>query len=321
MPIGEGLPSSDRSPLRNGSTATRCRQQGPKEGSRGKDISKLRMPNFLDIPFKVCRNLSSGDLKAILEAIRALQECKIDLDALPLALASPLKVLTNADYVTYSETDLTKNQHRAFFSFKPPQLPVIMSRYLAHMDSHPFWALETKYFETNVVQASDIFSFRQLREFPIFKESLHPAECQQLMRGGFHINNVLIRVGARRSGKTPFGERERERMIVFLSHFRHIYSLARTRSTERLTPRERLIQGFSGLTPKQVEVAVWLAEGKSNAVIAQLLGISVEGVKYHLRAIFQGLGVEDRLSAALVAREHQPDTVFSKATTIVRPLV
>ncbi len=68
----------------------------------------------MDIPFQVCRNLSSSDLKMLLEAIRDLQERKPHLDSLPLMLELPLKTLTNADYITYSETDLSSDQHRAF---------------------------------------------------------------------------------------------------------------------------------------------------------------------------------------------------------------
>jgi DNA-binding NarL/FixJ family response regulator len=46
-----------------------------------------------------------------------------------------------------------------------------------------------------------------------------------------------------------------------------------------------------------------LAQARTNAVIAELLGISVGTVKLHVRAILAKLGVEDRAQAALVALE------------------
>jgi DNA-binding NarL/FixJ family response regulator len=50
-------------------------------------------------------------------------------------------------------------------------------------------------------------------------------------------------------------------------------------------------------------VLALLAEARSNAVIAELLGISVGTVKLHVRSVLAKLGVEVRAQAALVALE------------------
>jgi two-component system NarL family response regulator len=57
------------------------------------------------------------------------------------------------------------------------------------------------------------------------------------------------------------------------------------------------------LTSRENTVVELLAQARSNAVIAQLLGISVGTVKLHVRSILAKLGVEDRAQAALVALE------------------
>ena len=46
-----------------------------------------------------------------------------------------------------------------------------------------------------------------------------------------------------------------------------------------------------------------LAQARSNAAIAELLGISIGTVKLHVRSILAKLGVEDRAQAAVVALE------------------
>ena len=53
------------------------------------------------------------------------------------------------------------------------------------------------------------------------------------------------------------------------------------------------------LSTREAEVLVWVARGKSNASIGDILGISAHTVDAHLRRIYLKLGVFDRISAAL----------------------
>ena len=57
------------------------------------------------------------------------------------------------------------------------------------------------------------------------------------------------------------------------------------------------------LTPREADVLLWVAQGKSNGDIALILGMSEKTVKQHLGSVFQKLGVEGRNSAALRALE------------------
>ena len=58
-----------------------------------------------------------------------------------------------------------------------------------------------------------------------------------------------------------------------------------------------------GLTPRVAEVLLWVAQGKTNAEIASILGISESTVKKHLLEIFAKLSVETRSAATLRALE------------------
>jgi two-component system, NarL family, response regulator len=57
------------------------------------------------------------------------------------------------------------------------------------------------------------------------------------------------------------------------------------------------------LTSRESTVVALLAQARSNAAIAELLGISIGTVKLHVRSILAKLGVEDRAQAAVVAIE------------------
>jgi DNA-binding NarL/FixJ family response regulator len=58
-----------------------------------------------------------------------------------------------------------------------------------------------------------------------------------------------------------------------------------------------------GLTPREAEVLLWVAQGKTNSDIASIFGLSEGTVKKHLVHIFEKLGLESRSSAALRAIE------------------
>ena len=58
-----------------------------------------------------------------------------------------------------------------------------------------------------------------------------------------------------------------------------------------------------GLTPREAQVLLWVAQGKSNADIATILGMSEGTAKKHLEHIFEKLGIESRNAATLRAIE------------------
>jgi DNA-binding NarL/FixJ family response regulator len=86
---------------------------------------------------------------------------------------------------------------------------------------------------------------------------------------------------------------------------------ARLKRSEQLLSSGSLTPNFDshqplislGLTPRVAEVLLWVAQGKTNADIATILGISEWTVKKHVLEIFERLGVETRTAASLRAIE------------------
>lgn len=73
--------------------------------------------------------------------------------------------------------------------------------------------------------------------------------------------------------------------------------------TRLLREINHLVPGESawadGLTPREVEVARRAAQGRSNLEIGHMLSISERTVRAHMSAVFEKLGVNDRLLLAL----------------------
>ena len=58
-----------------------------------------------------------------------------------------------------------------------------------------------------------------------------------------------------------------------------------------------------GLTKREAEVLFWVAQDKSNAAIAKILGCCKGTVRKHLEHIHRKLGVQTRTAAVMVALE------------------
>jgi DNA-binding response OmpR family regulator/DNA-binding CsgD family transcriptional regulator len=79
--------------------------------------------------------------------------------------------------------------------------------------------------------------------------------------------------------------------------------LFRLSRLEEQGQEETLRQQF-GLTQRESEVLLWIARGKSNRDIGEILGLSPRTVNKHLEQVYAKLGVENRASAAIKAVQH-----------------
>jgi DNA-binding response OmpR family regulator len=98
----------------------------------------------------------------------------------------------------------------------------------------------------------------------------------QLDLGGVAVN--LVCLGPTRSGGTLFELR---------------------RSAEGM--ELQLLQEAFGLTPREADVLLWTAHGKSNKDMSEILNISARTVNKHLEQVFVKVGVENRAAAAAAA--------------------
>jgi two-component system nitrate/nitrite response regulator NarL len=73
---------------------------------------------------------------------------------------------------------------------------------------------------------------------------------------------------------------------------------------EAVPPRGRRV-AEAALTPREQQIAMAIADGRTNRDIAAQLGITEQTVKNHLTSIFEKVGVDNRLQLglALVRRE------------------
>ena len=81
-----------------------------------------------------------------------------------------------------------------------------------------------------------------------------------------------------------------------LKEFQWVCELSHLRYCALLVPA---LGPLPELSLRETDVLAWVARGKTNPVIAEILGISSHTVDAHLRRIYLKLGVFDRISAAV----------------------
>ena len=245
----------------------------------------------------------------LLRAIAAVYSAEADLLTLPQTVFVAVKELVDADVVSYSEVDLNSREFRGLVSVEEPAelRAQRMAAYGKHMHSHPFWSADPKFFGDRALRESDFFPASEFRKLPIAREALLPARARHTMAVVLEVRNYVVRVSAFRViGRRPFQDVARDRMQGLRPHLLRAYRQAQDRTVAALNPVERLRYAFPALTPRQLDVAAWLSEGKSNDAIAAILGVGIDAVKAHVRALLEGLGVENRLGIAIASQSAPP---------------
>jgi DNA-binding response OmpR family regulator len=93
---------------------------------------------------------------------------------------------------------------------------------------------------------------------------------------------------------------ERRAQLKFMGRTSQDEFLFRLTVDQKESELEQLRSRFA-LTNREAEVLVWIAKGKSNRDIGDILGLSPRTVNKHLEQIYVKLGVENRASAAVLA--------------------
>lgn len=245
----------------------------------------------------------------LLQEIVRLYEAEPDLLTLPDLLFEGVARLTDADVVTWTEVHLSSGELRALLSVEadPGQRKAAFEAYARHAASHPFWQKAPAFFGERAVRESDVFTDEEFMALPMAQEVFLPSGARRIMGIVMLHGEYLLELSAHRVvGRTAYSDIERDRLQTYRAHVLRAYRQAQQRTVDKLPSADRLRYAFPGLTQRQVEVAVWVAQGNSNETIATALDISLDTVKAHLKAIFSKIGTDSRLALARLVHTVPP---------------
>jgi DNA-binding CsgD family transcriptional regulator len=113
----------------------------------------------------------------------------------------------------------------------------------------------------------------------------------------------------RRDVPRIFHSVERDRLMLNLIRPHYDQACRNIRFVEALSAAGPVPRPAAKLTPRETEVAGWLAQGKTNPEIAILLAAKVRTIEKHMERVLEKLGTENRTAAALmVARCLRPNS-------------
>jgi DNA-binding CsgD family transcriptional regulator len=167
---------------------------------------------------------------------------------------------------------------------------------------HPF----SKYFmqggEMTAVKMTDFYTLNQFRKTKFWEwdSMLHVKYNMTLPVAS---NEGLAGISLTSGGK-DFTERDRLMLNLLQPHINQAGRNAEL-ATARLATHARPLADYN-LTPRETEIARWLAQGKSNPEIAIILQASPRTIEKHMEKILEKFGVENRTAAATMITGTKP---------------
>ena len=164
---------------------------------------------------------------------------------------------------------------------------------------HPFTQYSMATADPTALKVSDFFTMRQFLNTPLYNEFYRHMGIERVLGIAAPWPFGITTLNAvRRRTERDFTERDRLVLNLLRPHFSQARKNADLRTAAQAAGG-RSLQSYN-LTPREAEVAQWLARGKTNLEIAIVLRMRPRTVEKHVEKILEKLGVENRTAAAVI---------------------
>ncbi len=244
--------------------------------------------------------LSHKDYAALEQAIFELHEFR-DLDRFRREVPAVLLKLIPSDYFFWAEYAIdprASGQTLTDYVESSPRVTPELARQMgAGLMKHPF----TRYFinggDQTALKISDFFTQTQFRNAGHVYDTYRQWGIQ-------HNLSVSLRAAPGKAAgvgvcdsRRDFTERDRLMLNLLQRHFDQAHCNAKLATARAAAPAKPL--AVYDLTPREAEVAHWVAAGKTNPEIAIILNCGVRTTEKHMERILEKIGVENRATAAV----------------------
>lgn len=255
--------------------------------------------------------LSAARLRALNDVLPAVY-AETDLARLPRAFVDALAKLVPGE--SHGVVVHDRPRGKRFWHLRPaaPEHEALVPGFFSNF--HEFAPAHHRQLTGggNALALSDFIGRPGLGRLAIYTDYYRPLGLEDDLSINISHGDVVTCAAVLRS-RRGFRNEERELMNALRPHFKQAWtnaaafaglataSSAMPVASSEWTPEPLEIR--FGLTPREAEVLIWVAQGKTNPETATILGIRPYTVRTHLERIFEKLGVETRQAAGLRAIE------------------
>jgi DNA-binding CsgD family transcriptional regulator len=200
--------------------------------------------------------------------------------------------LVASEITTLSVCDLARNTRSVVSSPGSSISAADREAFDRHFAEHPLVRFHADHLGGGSHRISDSLSRAAFRETPLYNDYYRRIGIDHVIAVPLYVDRgLLVSFVLNRKGR-DFSDRERCLLDLvrepLAALYRHALSRARPLGALPVTARER-------------QVLEWLAAGKTDREIGQILGTSPRTVQKHLQHIYEKLGVETRTAAVMRA--------------------
>jgi len=248
--------------------------------------------------------LSTTQVQAFSETLERLYSAAT-LERFPGVLMDAVSRVIGCVHMTFDELNLTdgsvRNQFDREISMSRTEF---LSRWTHFKDEHPGIAHVAAGGSRCVMTIDDFITQRQFRQTGLYNEVFQPLGARAQLAAIIPVTGQVVGIAINR--ESEFSAREKQLLELLQPHIvrahfnAQVFTSLQTRSA---APPDFLAWRRSGLTRRECEILRWVSEGKRDAEISVILGVSCRTVNHHVASILRKLGVETRTNAAARALE------------------
>jgi len=246
-------------------------------------------------------HLSSADLRSVLDTLHDIGEASAAGEAFARNGIDCLPRLVSCELTTLSICHVDSG-HRSVVSNLPGAISKreieVFDRYFF---DHPLVRDHGRNPAAVTKRITDLVPAGEFARSPLFNDYYRPIRIEHAMAVPIHVaGNLLVSFVFNRS-KREFSDRDCACLELMRPHLGNFYRLTRAMDEARAAPTATA-SGWGAelaLTAREREVLHWLAGGKTDRDIGEILGISPRTVHKHLQRIYEKLGVETRTAAVM----------------------
>jgi DNA-binding CsgD family transcriptional regulator len=234
--------------------------------------------------------LSGSDYRGILEFLHAAGEVE-GSDPFPEQVLARLRELVPCDTVSYGDFDRHGHVWRTGVRYSgEPREPVTPAIHEAHgrlAYQYPYrpWSIEAR----RPLRWSDLLSRHKWHALDLYGEVCRPLDGEYELELWLATPNGVVGGFGFDSFKRDFSERDKLVLDTLQPHLVQLWGNAAARKPES--------RSLATLTPREREILLWVARGKSNREIAAVLYLAPGTIRKHLDNVYDKLGVSNRAGA------------------------